>query len=143
MLRHPNLLGPILIHQRKQFANYHYFTSILVGCRPEMRQLHAFGTDGEKALVLTCHSQFPDAIHLRCWLHFKDNLLSKLERGLHLPRNVTQEFIADIMGSISTLEHGLVDAEDDQVFTTQLHSLKDVWNNRERACTKEDPVFYN
>ena len=56
--RHPNLLGPILIHQRKQFANYHYFTSTLVGCRPEMRQLHAFGTDGEKALVQACHSQF-------------------------------------------------------------------------------------
>ena len=141
--RHPNLLGPILIHQRKQFANYHYFTSTLVGCRPEMRQLHAFGTDGVKALVQACHSQFPDAIHLRCWLHFKDNLMSKLERGLHLPRNVTQEFIADIMGSISTLEHGLVDAEDEQVFTAQLHSLKDVWNNRERACTKEDPVFYD
>ena len=45
--------------------------------------------------------------------------------------------------NISTLEHGLVDAEDEQVFTAQLHSLKDVWNNREQACTKEDPVFYD
>jgi len=69
--KHPNLLGPVLIHQRKQFANYHYFTSTLVGLRPELCQLHAFGTDGEKALVQACHSQFPNAIHLRCWLYFK------------------------------------------------------------------------
>ena len=103
--RYPSLLGPILIHQRKQFANYHYFTSTLVGFRPEMHQLHVFGTDGEKALVQACNSQFPNAFHLRCWLHFKDNLLNKLERGLHLPRSVTQEFIADVMGNVSTLEH--------------------------------------
>ena len=141
--QHPNLLGPILIHQQKQFSNYHYFTSTLVGCRPKMRHLHAFGTDGEKALVQACHSQFPNAIHLRCWLHFKDNLSSKLERDLRLPRNVTQEFIADIMGNVSTLEHGLVDAEDDEVFNAQLQSLEKVWNKREQACTKDDPVFYD
>ena len=141
--RYPSLLGPILIHQRKQFANYHYFTSTLVGFRPEMHQLHAFGTDGEKALVQACNSQFSNAFHLRCWLHFKDNLLNKLERGLHLPRSVTQEFIADVMGNVSTLDHGLVDAEDEEVFTAQLHSLEEVWNKRERACTKEDPVFYD
>ena len=75
--RYPSLLGPILIHQRKQFANYHYFTSTLVGFHPEMHQLHAFGTDGEKALVQACNSQFPNAFHLRCWLHFKDNLLNR------------------------------------------------------------------
>ena len=138
--RHRSLLGPILIHQQKQFANYHYFTPTLVGYCPEMHQLHVFGTDREKALVQACHSQFLRAIHLRCWLHFRDNLLNKLEQGLHLPRSVAQE--SDVTGNSSTLEHDLVDAED-EAFTAQLHSLKEVWNKREQACTKEDPMFYD
>jgi len=136
--RHPNLLGPVLIHQQKQFANYHYFTSTLVGLRPELHQFHAFGTDGEKALVQACHSQFPDAIHLKCWLHFKDNLLNKLEQDLHFTKNITQEFISDVMGNVSTLEHGLVDAEDEEVFTVQLQE----WYKREQVCTNQDPEFY-
>jgi len=96
----------------------------LIGLHPELHQLHAFGTDGEKALVQVCHSQFPDAIYLRCWLHFKDNLLNNLEWDLHLPKNITQEFISDVMGNVSTLEHGLVDDEDEGVFSVQLHSLE-------------------
>ena len=130
------LLDPILIHQQKQFANYHYFTSTLVGYRPKMNQLHVFGMDREKALVHACHSQFPRVIHLSCWLHFKENILNKLEQGLHLLRSVAQEFIADVMGNISTLEHGLVDAEDEEVFTAQLHSLKKVWNKRYKLVPK-------
>ena len=141
--RHPNLLGPILIHQRKKFANYHYLTSTLVGYRPELRHLHAFGTDGEKALVQACHSQFPNAFHLRCWLHFKDNLLNKLERDLRLPRDIAHEFIADVMGNVSTMEHGLLDAKDEEVFTAQLSSLEEVWNKREHKYTNQDPVFYD
>ena len=111
-VRHPSLIGPVLIHQRKQFVNYHYFTSTLVAFRPRLRHLHAFGTDGEQALVQACHSQFSNAIHLRCWLHFKDNLRNKLERDLHLSKAVAQEFISDIMGKVSSLERGLLDAED-------------------------------
>ena len=141
--RHPSLIGPVLIHQRKQFANYHYFTSTLVGLRPELSHLHAFGTDGEQALVKACHSQFSNAIHLRCWLHFKDNLRNKLERDLHLSRAVAQEFISDIMGKVSTLERGLLDAEDEDVFTAQLHSLEEVWNKRESDSTKQKAVFYD
>jgi len=141
--KHPSLIGPVLIHQRKQFVNYHYLTSTLVSFRPELRNLHVFGTDGEQALVQACQSQFPGAIHLRCWLHFKDNLLNKLERDLRLPRCVSQEFISDIMGNASKLEHGLVDAEDEEIFTVRLHSLEDVWNQRESNVTNEKALFYD
>lgn len=139
---HPNLLGPILIHQRKQFSNYQYFTSTLVGLRPSLRNLTAFGTDGEAALVQACSSQFPSAVHLRCWLHFKDNLRNKLERDLRLPRNVAQEFIADVLGVATTLERGLADAADEDAFAAQLISLREVWDERESQCTNEEPVFY-
>ena len=139
---HPNLIGPILIHQRKQFSNYHYFTSTLVGLRPSLRNLTAFGTDGEAALVQACVSQFPTAIHLRCWLHLKDNIKNKLECSLKLPRNVAQEFIADILGKASSLEKGLVDADDEDDYLVQLQSLKKVWDEREHKVTNDDPVFH-
>lgn len=140
---HPNFIGPVLIHQRKQFSNYHYFNSTIVGLRGSLNNLTAFGTDGELALVQACHSQFPQAIHLRCWLHFKDNLKRRLEHDLHLPRNLAQEFIADVLGSASGLETGLVDADDECAFTYQLTSLKQVWNEREQQFTKKDPLFYD
>lgn len=69
--RHPSLIGPVLIHQKKQFVNYHYLTSNLVAFRPGLSRLHAFGTDGEQALVQACRLQFPGAVQLRCWLHLK------------------------------------------------------------------------
>ena len=80
----------------------------MVGLRPSLRNLTAFGTDGELALVEACHSQFRSAVHLRCWLHFKDNPRNKLEHDLKLPRQLAQEFISDVMGSASHLETGLV-----------------------------------
>lgn len=74
---------------------------------------------------------------------FKDNLLNKLERDLHIPKNISQEFISDIMGNVSSLEHGLLDAEDEEVFTAQLHSLEEEWNKRETECTNQDAMFYD
>ena len=62
--RNPHKLGPIFIHQRKQFQNYHFFAASLVGLRPALWNLHAFGTDREVALAKAFHSQFPTAIHL-------------------------------------------------------------------------------
>lgn len=134
---HPSLLGPILVHQRKQFTNYHYLTSTMVGLRPELHGLTAFGTDGETA----CISQFSCAVHVRCWLHFKDNLKRKLEHDLNLPRHTAQEFISDILGNASQLER-LVDADDESTFEAQLTSFQEVWDNRERQITKREPVFY-
>ena len=36
---HPNLIGPVLIHQRKQYRNYNYFTSTIVGLCPSLHHL--------------------------------------------------------------------------------------------------------
>ena len=57
-----------------------------------------------------------------CLLHFKDNLRNKLERHLRLPRNVAQEFIADVLGTASILESGLVDAATDDTYSMTMAS---------------------
>jgi len=44
------MIGPTLVHYKKSFQTYLFFASSLVGLKKELDHLHAFGTDGEKAL---------------------------------------------------------------------------------------------
>jgi len=39
-----------MIHYWKTFHTYLFFAATLIGLRKELQGLHAFGTDGEKAL---------------------------------------------------------------------------------------------
>ena len=68
----------------------------------------AFGTDGDKALVEAFAHNFPYAIHLRCFIHFKRNVEEKL-KTLSIP---SDEFVADIFGKRvgNTFQTGLVDS---------------------------------
>ena len=47
----PLLLSPILVHQRKQFYSYNYFSSTLNGLTQELTSVKPIGTDGEKKIV--------------------------------------------------------------------------------------------
>ena len=138
--KHPTMFGPLFIHQRKQFATYNNFASTLISLNPMLSSLRCFGTDGEDALDCAFTTQFKKALHLRCWLHFKDNVKHKLQK-LRIPNNIALEFIADIFGSASQLQKGLADAEDEGMFDTLLASLKESWNERETAVTGEKPCF--
>ena len=98
---HPVMMGPLLVHQKKAFSSYHFFISSLVGLRPALKNVQSFGTDGEQALINALSIQFPSAIHVRCFLHFKDNIKFKLTSGIKLPMTATDEFLADIFGKPS------------------------------------------
>ena len=94
--QHPVMFGPMFIHQRKTFATYNFFFSQSVGLKPNIRDIQCFGTDGEKALEQALHTQFRLATHLRCFLHFRANVESKLaELGISKPN--AQEFLKDIL----------------------------------------------
>ncbi len=45
----PVFIGPTMVHYRKTFGTYLFFASSLIGIRPELQALQAFGTDREKA----------------------------------------------------------------------------------------------
>ena len=92
----PLMLGPILVHQSVDFSALNYFASTLIGCRRELCQLLAFGTDGDKALVEALTHNFPYSTQLRCFLHFRKNVEEKL-KALGLPSAVSQEFLDDIL----------------------------------------------
>ena len=97
--RSPVMIGPLFIHVRKDFATYHFFSSSLVGQRSQLSMVQAFGTDGELALENALATSFPNAQHLRCFLHFRQNIEHKLKE-LNVPKPVALEIIKDIMGSL-------------------------------------------
>ena len=107
-----------------------FFASVLVGLKPSLRRLVSFGTDGEKALSSAFSTVFENAFHLRCFLHFKGNLESRL-REYGIPKHMQVEFLRDIFGDPTNAEDGLIDAECDNDFEGILLSLEKIWNERE------------
>ena len=137
---HPILLGPVLIHQTKTFRPFHYFASTLVRLNPNLMKLRAFATDGESELIKAFGLTFPEAAHLRCTNHLRQNIKDKL-RALSIPQEAWKEFLADIFGAQvgSHFEMGLVDAESESSFWQALRGLKEHWNNLERSHTQPTP----
>ena len=143
--KHPVLVGPMLVHQSMHFSTFNYFTSTLVSFNKALRNVLAVGTDGDKNLTEALGHNFPRAIQLRCFVHFKKNVQEKL-RDLGIPCSVAKEFLNDIFGSNvgSCRLEGLVDVSSLEDFEVKLANLEDSWNARERPFSSESgPQFYN
>ena len=93
--KHPFFLGPILIHQRKNFSAFNYLASTLIGFNKKLQDVQVFGTDGDPALIEALSHNFHSAKQLRCFIHLRRNVAEKIrDRGI--PNSETQEFLADI-----------------------------------------------
>ena len=62
--KHPSFLGPVLVHQRKNFSSFNYFASTLIGANTKLRSVQAFGTDGDPALIEALSHNFHSAKQL-------------------------------------------------------------------------------
>ena len=136
----PVMLGPMFLHVRKDFTAYHFFSSALVGQRPHLSSLQAYGTDGELALENALKATFQNAQHVRCFLHFRGNIERKLQE-LKLPCNAASEIVCDIMGSPTRLQHGLVDAKNVEEMDDMLKRFETRWNELERPYNNP-PIFH-
>ena len=141
----PLLLGPVLVHQSTNFSAFNYFASTLVGCRPNLRHVLAFGSDGDKALVEAFTHNFAYAIQLRCFIHFRRNVAEKL-KNLGFSSSISQEFLDDIFGKHirNSYQEGLVDCCSSDDFDRRLSQLKSVWDSRESLhLSTAESSFYN
>jgi hypothetical protein len=127
---HPAFIGPAMIHYRKTFSTYLFFTSTLVGLRQSLSNLRSFGTDGESALIQACQHSFPSAIHLLCSNHVRRNIKAKLCE-LNIPENVRLMITQDIFGKQVGSCHfeGLVDAKSDTEFEKGVDMLTRKWKD--------------
>lgn len=142
--KHPVMLDPMFVHQRKTFELYHFLASNMVGLCPLLGSLRAFGTDGEKALGDAFAVQFRDASHLLCFLHVKERISAKI-RDLGIGSECAKLFLNDIFGQQqgTHLFCGLVDCESSEEFDEKLELLKDIWNEREIIAVKGVPEFHS
>ena len=135
----PWLLGPILVHYKKEFRNYNFFFSSLIGLRKALGSIKAAGTDGEQALIEAIRHQFREAILLRCFRHLEKNVERKLQGKGFAPQYINK-YMLEIFGYTDregTHQKGLVDCHNESEFHAQLSVLKESWDKREReACGK-------
>ena len=143
--KHPIMIGPVLVHQRLQFATFNYFLSTLVGSNKLLRNLLAVGTDGDENVTDACGHNFPFAVQLRCFIHFKRNLQEKL-RDLGIPKAVANKFLDDVFGKCegNVRFEGLVDSTSIDDFDKKFEALQECWNGRERPYSGDaGPQFHN
>ena len=69
--KHPTMAGPILVHQRKDFASFNYFASTMICFEKKLKEVLAFGTDDDQALIEAFAHNFPFAKQLLCFIHMK------------------------------------------------------------------------
>ena len=79
---HPSIIGPVLLNKKKSFETYSIFASTLKTIETDLRDVLAFGTDDELALVNGFKNNFESSMHLLCELHLKKNIETKLKEGL-------------------------------------------------------------
>ena len=126
----PICYGPILIHYKKSFSTYLFFTSSLVGLHQNLRKLKAFCTDGEECLADAFSHDFASATRLTCQIHKRRNIEAKLKDMdfLHDQRIV---ILDDIFGKqVSGTQYmGLIDSEDEASFHSKLEVLHSKWSS--------------
>ena len=143
--KHPAMVGPVLIHQQMDFPSFNYFAATLISHNKKLRNALCFGADGDKALVEAFAHNFPYALQLRCFIHFKENVQEKLH-SLCFPSSISDRLLADIFGkhSGSVYTEGLVDCASEEAFDSMLQQLKDVWDEYEQPfAPASGPQFYS
>ena len=127
--KHPSMIGPVLLHEKKTSETYSTFSGTLRNLQPQLRDVLAFGSDNEEALVAGFKNNFDRSINLLCELHLKKNIEKKLQE-LGITGKVKEDIVADLFGKrTGTIqESGLVDANDEASFDAMLFSLKERWS---------------
>lgn len=93
----PMMIGPLLLSQTKKFDSYNYFFSKIVGLSKECAGVMVYGTDGEEELISALKRNFPQAIQLRCFGHFRQNCKDHLKQS-NIPEEEQKEILDDLFG---------------------------------------------
>ena len=139
----PMFIGPTLIHYRKTFHTYVFFASSLIGLRRGLRNVRAFGTDGEKALADAFAHEFRYATHLTCFIHFRRNIKMRLHEQ-KFPESAAREILNDVFGCQQgeVFSEGLADSKSNDEFEAKLASLESRWGKIEESNAGTQPGFF-
>ena len=125
---------------------HNYFASTLIGLSPALYCVLTFGSDRDKALTEAFTHNFPYAVQLGCFIHFRRNIEEKV-KSLGFSSTVAQEFLSDIFCNQigNAYQEGLVDSFSHDDFDRRLSEIKSIWNARESAISsrEDSSSFYD
>ena len=106
---HPVMIGPVLIHTRKDYSSYFHLPRLMLQAQPTLKNIKVVGSDSEKKVYLPFKNLMPDTYSLPCDIYMKDNLMGK-GSNLNLKKEQMTEILNDISGRDvgKTIENGLV-----------------------------------
>ena len=140
----PTFFGPMFVQTEKNYNAYYSFFSTLMKMEPQLMNVTAVGTDGEQAIAKALRAVFSEkTLHLRCFIHMKDNIRRKLT-DLLLPESVREVIVCDIFGTQqgTTYIKGILNVTDHKEFDRSL-SLREKWDELEYSVhPHKDPQFY-
>ena len=123
----PVIVGPGILHKTKFERSYQVLGAEMVRWHPPCAGVFVLGSDGEVNMINAMLRTFSSAVHLRCDLHMKDNISSKLS-SLGICHSLSKEYMSDIFGKGQ--EGGLIHCSDAQEFDDTVTKLKPVWEER-------------
>ncbi len=129
--QHPVMVGPMMIHQKKEQSTYKVVIDYILERKPEFRHLCALGTDGELALSNAFLYACPGVKHLLCFNNFSNNIKHHLQ-SVGVDETNRRAILADIFGQQvgTVLEEGIVEADNHKEFGIRLRSLESAWIQR-------------
>ena len=128
--KHPTMIGPVLLHEKKTQSTYSLFGGTLKSLEPELKNLMAFGTDDEKVLVGGFNEIFERATCLPYEIHLCKNIDTKL-LSMDIKGESKQSVMDDIFGRKigSVFESRLSDAGSAENFFGLFESLEEKWSS--------------
>ena len=128
--KHPTMIGPVLLHEKKTQSTYSLFGGTLKSLEPELKNLMAFGTDDEKVLVGGFNETFERATCLPYEIHLCKNIDTKL-LSMDIKGESKQSVMDDIFGRKigSVFESRLSDAGSAENFFGLFESLEEKWSS--------------
>ena len=134
--KHPVMVGPLLVHQKKEKLSFKLLVDFLVDEDPRVKNMCALGTDGETAISL--------AFKERCVFSLvRRNVTDKMV-ALGIEESERREICADIFGvqGGSQLQEGIIDTDDEEEFCVRLAQLQEMRERRSGVKGKEFHLWF-
>ena len=133
--RTPVMIGPAIAHAQKTFESYFTLPHNMLRHNWNIAQLKRFKTDAEVNVFQAFKACFPNADHLLCWIHSKDNVKRKLaDLKLRFSGSYINEILGEKSGNMKV--KGLLDSKSQEEYESEWKRLKKIWLNREKGSDK-------
>ena len=139
----PVMLGPALIHTKKEYSSYFQLPNEMLRLEPKVKNITVFGSDAEKNVYQPFEDLLPSAHHLLCDLHMKDNIRAKLTKT-NLNTLQADAVMKDIFGRKigEVVEPGLVDSLNAEDYDKMAEELFVKWSKNYVDSMKDFILYF-